>query len=278
MISLSRVSIAAAGIWLALAPLERAAAADLPDDSFLRGTFAPSGVRWDGVHFGAHIGVMNMNTDFSHAISPLVGQILANSTLEDEAAPSQWVALENNASNGRSYGAFLGYNLQWDDVVIGVDLGYSKTSGIETTSDGGIRRVVATSDGTVHDVTIAASSSIKLIDYATMRFRAGYAIGQFLPYAVIGGAVGRFDYSNSATLTDVQTPSGGGVPATFGPVTQTDARDGAIVGGFVAGLGVDVALAPNIFLRGEWEYVGFAKVSGISTGINTGRVGLGVRF
>jgi opacity protein-like surface antigen len=276
MISLSRVSTAAVGIWLAFAPLERAAAADWPGESFLRGSFVGGPVRWDGVNFGAQIGVMNMNTDFSHATSPLVGQILTNSTIEDEAAPSQWVALANSGSNSRSYGAFLGYAVQWDQVVLGLDLGYNKMSSLETSSSGTIERVVATSDNVAHDVTITATSSIKLIDYAAMRFRAGYAVGQFMPYAVIGGAVGRFNYSNSATVTDAQTA--GGVTVTFGPVTQTDAKDNAFVAGFLGGLGMDVALAPNMFLRAEWEFVGFAKVSGISTGINTGRVGLGVRF
>ena len=45
------------------------------------------------------------------------------------------------------------------------------------------------------------SSSIKLIDYGTFRGRAGYAFGQFLPYAVLGGAVGRFNYTNTSTVT-----------------------------------------------------------------------------
>ena len=41
---------------------------------------------------------------------------------------------------------------------------------------------------------------------------------------------------------------------------------------------MDVALLPNVFLRGEWEYVGFAQVNGIRSSINTGRVGIGMRF
>ena len=45
-----------------------------------------------------------------------------------------------------------------------------------------------------------------------------------------------------------------------------------------AGLGMDVALLPNMFLRGEWEFVAFAAVGGIRSNINTGRVGVGVKF
>ena len=44
------------------------------------------------------------------------------------------------------------------------------------------------------------TSQMKLIDYGTLRGRAGYAFGQFLPYAFFGGAVGRFNYSTSTTV------------------------------------------------------------------------------
>ncbi len=110
--------------------------------------------------------------------------------------------------------------------------------------------------------------------------RAGYAIGQFLPYAMVGAAVGRFNYSNTATViaSGIDASGGGGHLLPFGPETQGDSKDNAIVGGFVVGLGMDVALLPNVFLRGEWEFVAFAPVSGIRANINTGRVGLGVKF
>ena len=41
-----------------------------------------------------------------------------------------------------------------------------------------------------HDVTIDAQTTLKLVDYATLRARGGYAIGQFLPYMVVGAALG----------------------------------------------------------------------------------------
>jgi opacity protein-like surface antigen len=152
---------------------------------------------------------------------------------------------------------------------------------LEASASDTIRRQVTTSDTFVNSVDITAQSSLKLIDYATMRVRAGYAYGQFLPYAVLGAAVGRFNYATTATTTvsgnSTTIPPPNNV---YGPHTdvQTKAKDGAIVGGFVVGLGMDVAILPNMFLRGEWEFVGFAPVSGIRTGINTGRVGVGMRF
>jgi len=41
---------------------------------------------------------------------------------------------------------------------------------------------------------------------------------------------------------------------------------------------MDVAVLPNVFVRGEWEYIAFALLGGIRPNINTGRVGVGMKF
>jgi outer membrane immunogenic protein len=270
----------AAFALLALTPA--AAAADL-DAAALRGSFSnifssKSYSRWDGLNFGVHIGIASMDTDFGNSTSQEVAYILRNSTLENEASPSSWTALPRNITNGRTYGAFLGYNTQWDQLVLGLDAAYNRAASLQASAADSISRVVTTSDGVKHDVTIAAQSTMKLVDYATMRVRAGYAVGQFLPYAFVGGAVGRFNYTSSATVTSLETPPAPAVPFTFGPQTQSNNKENAVVGGFTVGLGMDVALLPNVFLRGEWEFVGFAQVNGIRSAINSGRIGLGVKF
>jgi opacity protein-like surface antigen len=48
--------------------------------------------------------------------------------------------------------------------------------------------------------------------------------------------------------------------------------------GIVAGLGMDWALLPNVFLRAEWEYAAFGELKGIRPTVNTGRVGVAFRF
>jgi outer membrane immunogenic protein len=271
----SRRAAAALCLLLAAPSLDRASAADWPDVSFLRGSVGPSSyVRWDGLNAGAQVGLSNLNTDFGNSTSSLVAFILRNSTLENEASPSTWTTLPSNTTNSKQYGAFIGYNVQWDQLVVGGDLAYNHPSSLVSSASDTITRLVTTSDGVHHTVTIDATSSLKLVDYATFRARAGYAFGQFLPYAVIGAAVGRFNYATSATVTDPQTNP----VNNFGPITDTDAKDNAVVAGFVGGLGMDVALMPNVFLRGEWEYIAFAPVNGIRSNTNTGRVGVGVRF
>jgi outer membrane immunogenic protein len=198
-----RIAIAACSVLVA-ASADRAMAADWP----LRGSLEPSYVRWDGWQFGLLAGYSNMMTD-----------------------PS-------STTNGPVFGGFLGYNVQWDQLVVGFDLGYKYPSVLDASTE---------------------LSTFKLVDYATLRGRAGYAFGQFLPYAVLGVAAGRFNYGDLVSGTFI-------------------GKNNAFNAGFVAGLGVDWAVTPSIFLRAEWEYIGFATINGISASTNTGLVGGGVRF
>jgi len=255
-----------------------ASAADLLDDSWLRGSFTGGPVRWDGFVMGLQVGYNSMNADFGNSTSSQVAFLLRNSTLEAEQSPSSWMTLPHDLTSSQSFGVFLGYNAQWDDLVLGADISYNRPRSLNPSAMDSISRTVTLSDGTVDDVTIQASSSLKLIDYGTIRGRAGYAFGQFLGYALLGGAAGRFDSNTSSTVTVVQHPPGGGAPSTFGPVTTTDSQQNKIGFGFLYGLGLDVAITPNIFMRGEWESIAFNKVGDIRSTVNTVRAGLGVRF
>jgi opacity protein-like surface antigen len=198
----------------------------MPGQPYLRGSFltdnAPRYVRWDGLVIGVQYGWANLVTAF-------------------DGLDTQ------TTTNGTSFGGFIGYNTQWDELVLGIDGGYNHLDFAETSS-------------TVFNGLDKDRASFKLTDYATLRARAGYAFGQFMPYAFLGGAVGRLNYSVSHN--DV----------------VTDAKDNAYTAGFVAGVGIDVALLPNVFLRGEWEYVAFAPVSDIRASTNTARAGIGIRF
>lgn len=144
----------------------------------------------------------------------------------------------SSTTNGPVFGGFFGYNLQWDRLVVGFDFSYKYPSVLDAST---------------------AVSTFKLDDYATLRGRAGFVFGQFLPYAVLGVAAGRFNYGDLVSGTFI-------------------GKDNAFDAGFVAGLGVDWAVTPSIFLRAEWEYIGFATINGIKANTNTGLVGAGLRF
>ncbi|MFZ0847459.1 MAG: outer membrane beta-barrel protein [Pseudolabrys sp.] len=273
------LGVCAAGFLLALAFADRASA-DWLDTTGLRGTLSPQSYsRWDGVNFGATFGFSNMNTDFGNSASSLIAYSLRDTTIESELAPSNWTTLPNTTTNGRQYGGFIGYNMQWEQLVIGFQGAYNRVSSLQTSASDHINRISTTSDTYANTIDITAQSSVKLIDYATFGARLGYAMGQFLPYAVIGGAAGRFNYATTETTIYSGTSTTANPPS-YGPNsdTQSNSKNNAVVGGFMVGLGVDVAVLPNVFLRAEWEFVAFAPVGGIRTDTNTGRVGVGIKF
>ncbi|MGA8388269.1 MAG: outer membrane beta-barrel protein [Pseudolabrys sp.] len=261
----------AVGIW----QTERAGAADWP----LRGSLAPpTYVRWDGWQFGVEAGWGNFRSDFGNSTGPLVAFILRNTIQESEFAPSTWTTLPSNTTNGLVFGGYIGYNMQWDQLVLGVDLGY-KYANIATGANDSISRQFVTSNQFLNTVSIDARAQMKLVDYATLRARAGYAWGQFLPYAMVGIAAGRFNYETTVTVNRTGTP----IPPAPGfafDITDTagNGKDNAIVGGVAGGLGIDWALSPGMYLRGEWEYVAFAPVNGSRSNFNTGKIGAGARF
>jgi len=269
-----KARIAAAAL-LSLAGINGARAIDFANAFDAFGPTMPA--RWDGYVAGAQVGVSNYNADFGTAAGSLVSYILRNTTVENEFSVSSWTTLLKSTTNSQQYGFFFGYNKQWESLVLGIDGAYNRPQSLTASSADSIRRIVTTSDNVQHDVTVGASASLKLIDYATARARAGYVAGHFLPYAAVGIAVGRFNYATSATVIDIWTPSGG-APTTFGPVTQSDGKNGAFSAGALVAAGIDAAILPNMFVRAEWEYIAFAPVSGVRSQLNTGRVGLGLKF
>jgi len=276
--SIRAISLSTAALFcsiLAAASPERAVAADWP----LRGTVDPSFVRWDGWQFGALAGYGNLNSDFGNSAQSQVAFILRNSTLEAEGAPSTWTTLPGRTTNGAVFGAFLGYNWQWSELVLGADLAYQHPSILQSSADGSLRRIFDTSDNVQHDVTISAQSAFKLVDFATLRGRAGYAFGPWLPYAVVGVAVGRFNDATSVTVIDAMTQLP--LPGTFlGTFQQSgsDGRKNIFAFGVAAGLGVDWAITPSVFLRAEWEFIGFNHVNDVRPDVQLGQLGIGVRF
>lgn len=257
---------------LASACADRAMAADWP----LRGSVAPSFVRWDGWQAGVQVGYGNLNTDFGDSTGPLVAFILRNSTLENEAQPSSWTALPRNSTNGPVFGGFVGYNVQWSELVLGADLAYMHPSVLQSSVSDSILRTVTTSDTVTHNVNITAESAFKLVDYATLRARAGYAFDQFLPYAAVGIAVGRFNYGTTVTVTDDFSilPA----PTVRFQQSASSGQNNVFVAGVAAALGLDWAVTPSVFLRGEWQFIAFAPVNQTRSNVQTGQVGVGLRF
>jgi opacity protein-like surface antigen len=137
-----------------------------------------------------------------------------------------------------------------------------------------------------YTASVTSSASARLRDYATIRGRAGVALDRFLPYAFAAAAIGRADTVRSATVAyqRVDIPDIVDPPITpqptfnFGPQTRAEAKYGAIAYGYAAGLGLDVAFTPNIFMRAEYEYLQFLPVEDVIIRLHTFRAGLGFKF
>ena len=128
---------------------------------------------------------------------------------------------------------------------------------------------------------MVGSASVQITDIWTGRFRAGWVSGGFMPYGFVSGAVALANVVRSVSITGFRrdtTPS-------LGPWVQIDVggpltlnQNNYFTYGYSAGGGADYKLTPAIFVRGEWEYIGFRDVKSARVNINTLRTGLGVRF
>jgi opacity protein-like surface antigen len=64
----------------------------------------------------------------------------------------------------------------------------------------------------------------------------------------------------------------------IGPNTRSEVKNGGFYVGYAAGMGLDVAVWPNVFLRGEWEIVHLPNIKGVSITLNSLRGGVGMKF
>ncbi|SFK25081.1 outer membrane beta-barrel protein [Bradyrhizobium sp. Gha] len=259
-----------------LGSVSAAHAADMPDLPVLRGGFtdglSDARPNWQGSYIGAQAGYGSSDENFNGSTSNMMAALLADTLIESEMGVSQWnLGLGKASRRSTGYGAFAGYNSQWDDVVLGLEASYLHGSfgGSTTATESRSNQL---SDGNVHSVTASSTSSIAISDMATFRGRAGYAWGCFLPYLFGGFALGNADIVRSVSVQDYVTPAG----VLQGPVSSTDAQHNHLIYGYTAGLGVDVNLVGGLFMRAEWEYIRFT--SQVDTSINTARLGLGYKF
>jgi outer membrane immunogenic protein len=242
--------------------------------------------RWSGFYAGGQFSYSDASTDFSGATTPLVAFSLRELALENDDHPSQWPVLGKTTTASTGYGGFVGYNTQWQDLILGFEGNYTRSSFSTTAPDSPLSRVV-TAQGNTYSVTLTGSGRLQLTDYGTLRARAGWIFNNFLPYGFVGVAIGRDNYSVTSLVFGQQDPSSPPVVpcnTTLAPncvdysFANSAAKDPTLMYGFSVGGGLDFALTQNIFLRGEYEYVRFAPIAGIVAAISTARIGAGIKF
>jgi len=258
-----------------------AQAADMPDLPMLRGSFTDglttSRVNWQGFYIGGQVGYGSSDESFTGSTSNMLATLLDHNVIQ-EMQVSQWnLDLGKHSSRSSAFGAFAGYNAQWEDVVLGIETSYMHGSfGGTASASKELVSGAALSDKFFHDVKATSSASIAISDLATFRGRASYAYGCFLPYLFGGFALGNADITRTVTVQDAVSLTALGPFIALAPLTATDAVHNHLIYGYTAGLGVDVNLIGGLFVRAEWEYVRFT--SAVETNINTVRAGLGYKF
>ncbi|HEY0236156.1 MAG TPA: outer membrane beta-barrel protein [Afipia sp.] len=259
-----------------------AQAADMPDFSNmpLRGPISSGPVNWQGYYVGGQAGYGSGDMNFSGSNQGLIAKALGPNNILQDVVSSVAEANGKVSVRQTTFGGFVGYNGQWDDVVLGFEANYmhGKFSAASTAAPVPLTYVTPFSDGRYHTVGLVSSQSVSITDMGTLRARAGYVVGNFLPYVFGGLSLGRADISSNVTITDRSAANF--ADSSTAPRTTyaaTDSTSGKMLYGYSAGLGTEVMLAGNLFGRVEWEYLRFVN-AGADVNINTVRGGIGYKF
>lgn len=248
----------------------------------------PTYWNWAGVYIGGQGGYSAANANFARSTRNMVRYILRESVLE--APVSGWATLPKRDTSDTNFGAFVGFNQQWEDVILGLEGNYTRTTLAMTSSDSIGPLLVPGGSGVpaghdyIYSVSVTSNASVAITDILTLRARAGWAAGRFLPYGFFGAAIGRANVSRFASVsallydTDTVAQTTTITPVFFPSNPQQETNSGIFTFGFAGGLGMDVALLSSVFLRAEWEYVQFPNIKGINVSINSARAGVGVKF
>ena len=291
-----RWAISAALAVLTLAPPAFAADLGIPPgpQPVAPGGSLPVGpatfTRWSGFYVGGQLSYGDANADFSGATQPLVAFSLRETALESSDFVSTWPVLGTGGSDAVGYGGFVGYNTQWQDLVLGLEGNYTHTDFATTASvspllgANGTGRIV-TAGSNQYSVNLTGTGQLAITDYASLRARGGWVLGNFLPYGFAGLAIGRGNYSVTTEVSGYQnSASPAFFPCVISPTctyydySNSAGQNGALLYGFSVGGGLDWAVTQNIFLRGEFEYVQFAPIANIVASIVSARVGAGFKF
>src|SRR5438105_1263267 len=230
----------------------------------------PTYTRWSGFYAGGQAGFGTTKIDFSDVIA--LGP--SDPFLSPYGPASAWAQFGKTRANAASFGGFVGYNFQWDDVIIGIETNYNRTSLYGSSSASRcyladylntpcfLAIQLGTNPATYYDTTIDTSAHFKITDYVTLRGRAGWAVESFLPYVTAGLAFGRASTWRITTTNGTASPQapGGGnnppnppdpsLPLTVVQFPYTDySTSTQFLYGYELGTGLDVMLSPSFFLR-----------------------------
>jgi outer membrane immunogenic protein len=269
-------------------------AADYP---VLRGTSSPSlppppvihdePASFDGFYIGGLAGYNSINFDpGSSGRDQLRNSTLFLNTYYESQGASSNLILPQFSSRGMGFGAFIGYNAQFGEAVVGIEADYMYLNRRGSSSGPVVGRLYENSSTTEQaSVTLSGTAAARINDLFTIRGRAGYAMGNIMPYVTAGLALGYGEVSTGTNATVILQqivqdsprilgPSGNAVGS---PSNIMNRRKNAFMAGFTVGTGVE-AVFGGLILRGEYLFSRVHAQGGTVIDVNQGRVGAGVKF
>jgi outer membrane immunogenic protein len=239
---------------------------------------------WRGLYAGGQVSYSDAHADFSESTQAPIAFSLRELAVEQNDTVSQWPVLGSATHGGFGGGGFVGYNFEYLTPDLNVVLGFEANFDIASLSvfspNTPISRTVQDGIGDTDYVTITGGGQVSNLEFSTLRGRVGWGIGNFLPYAFVGFALGNANVGATETVTLIQVPNTPNPLIPRGPFVYSASvgKDSTWLYGVTAGAGLDIAVSRNFFVRTEYEYVQFQPVSGVNIDINTVRLGGGVRF
>jgi outer membrane immunogenic protein len=217
---------------------------------------------WDGVYIGGFGGTTEIRSRSNSRLMPSTFPGGTNNTaiaIANGTFGPLWPPYKT--ANRTTFGVFGGINYQYDDVVLGFEADFSIAN---ITATGVERRSSATY------TSYTARNTTEIREIVTIRGRAGYTSGSFMPFATAGLAIARANVEQELRAVHASNP------ALSDSISKR--TSGTLAFGLTAGLGVDVALSENLFLRGEWQYLWLPEVAKTSLSANSFRAAAGVKF
>ena len=243
--------------------------------------FGSGPTNWTGFYLGGFGGYSDTNFGVGRGAANLVANYLRQTTIEAEMNASSLLNMPNFSKRSNTFGGFGGYNWQFGSAVVGFEADYSRYDVSGSSSDA-IGRVKTLSDGYIGTIGLTGKTAARIDDISTLRIRAGYAIGEFMPFITGGLAYGRGSVTSSATIKTSYVDADPTTAPDLPPInnaTETvssNRKNSSMLGGTV-GVGVE-ALFGGLLLRAEANYVRMEAQGNVVVETTTARVGAGVKF
>jgi outer membrane immunogenic protein len=261
----------------------------------LRGALpASNSIDWNGFYLGGQVGYSQATNSGSESTNnPYLsllgrGTAFANSVRQPIEIPNG----QGNQSNRVSLGVFAGYNIAYEDIVIGFETDYSRgrLDGRRYGSGNIIGTSTTGSNTRVYSALATTERQYKLSDMGTIRGRVGYVWDNMMPYATVGiawarasGSGNAFIDSNTIAFDEYNSQgdlvrAGVADPGYVSPNEYPARQRAKFHFGYALGAGLDFALSSNIFVRAEVMHTRFTDVGGFGIQINQAKVAAGVKY